>query len=152
MSSAVSAISAGVSHSCATSNGRNYCWGLGTSGQMGNVANTSQTVPVQVSSQAGLASTTAQDVAAGSTHSCGIFSGQLYCWGVGTNGRLGVGETIANNYPVQTPVGMLCATGATSLGDGTCSLTPGTTYYYQVAYSLDGSNVHTGSWVAISTS
>jgi alpha-tubulin suppressor-like RCC1 family protein len=154
MSGTVTSISSGTETTCATASGKNYCWGEGSSGQLGNTASADATSPVAVSAQGALAGMTASDVATGATHSCGLLDGRPYCWGRGENGRLGNREVVAAtfNYPQQTPPDALCAVGATPMGDGSCSLAPSTTYYYRVSYTLDGGPARTGSWVGISTS
>ncbi len=153
MVGAVTAISAGVSHSCAVAAGKIYCWGLGTSGQLGNAAITSQTAPVAAMSQAALAGDTAIDAAAGSTHSCGIADGALYCWGLSTNGRLGNRDTSANvvNFPQPAAPDAQCASGASAMGDGTCTLTPTSPYYYRITYTIDGANAKVGDWTGLGT-
>lgn len=153
MTGAVTAISAGVSNTCANAGGKIYCWGLGTSGQLGNMSSTSQTAPVAVLSQSALAGDVATDAATGSTHSCGIADGALYCWGVGTNGRLGNRETSTAvvNFPQPAAPDLMCASGTGALGDGTCTLAPSTTYYYRVSYTLDGAGTKASNWVGLST-
>lgn len=152
MSGTVTAISSGTELTCATASSKNYCWGEGSSGQLGNTASADTTSPVAVSAQGALAGMTASDVATGTTHSCGLLDGRPYCWGAGTNGRLGNREASTFNYPQQTPPDALCAVGATPMGDGACSLAPSTTYYYRVSYTLDGGPARTGDWRGISTS
>lgn len=154
MTGSVTSISAGISTTCATAAGKIYCWGLGTSGQLGNRASTNQTSPVAAMSQAALAGDTATDSATGSTHSCGIADGALYCWGISTNGRLGNRDTSTSIilFPQPAAPDVMCSTGATGIGDGTCTLAPSTTYYYRVSYTLDGDSAKAGSWVGLSTS
>src|SRR5690606_39779795 len=41
-------ISAGGTHTCAVADGAAYCWGLGSSGQLGHNATTNTSVPVAV--------------------------------------------------------------------------------------------------------
>jgi alpha-tubulin suppressor-like RCC1 family protein len=152
MSGTVTALSAGANHTCAVAGGKAFCWGYGTSGQLGNSASASQTAPVRVPASGGLQSDTVSLVTGGSQHSCATFDDHLYCWGLGTYGRLANRDTATTyNYPQAVPVDVLCG-GGTAIGDGTCSLAPGTTYYYRVKYTLDAGPTKTGSWVGLSTS
>lgn len=101
------AISAGGAHTCAiATDGALYCWGQGTSGQLGNGTRTRSTAPVRVSP--GL---TFVSVAAGTLHTCAVASdGATYCWGQNDARQLGVEtsattEVCVNSMPCSsTPV------------------------------------------------
>ena len=83
-------ISVGGDHTCATrTNGRLYCWGKDTNGQLGIGGGPVDTnVPVQVSGGA----TDWADVSAGEDHTCATrTTGRLFCWGADGSGRLGNG-------------------------------------------------------------
>jgi alpha-tubulin suppressor-like RCC1 family protein len=100
-------ISNGYAHTCGRSTeGRIWCWGNNTQGQLGNGNNTtSNATAVQVSG----AYTDWVWVTAGSSdvstegHTCGIrneASGRIaYCWGQGGLGRLGNNATTNRNVP-----------------------------------------------------
>ena len=77
--------------------------------------------------------------------------GLAYCWGSGDSGRLGNRATTSYNYPVLATTDALCG-ASTPMGDGTCSLKSGTTYYYRISYTLDGTTKTTGDWTGIKTS
>ena len=82
------------------------CWGLGTSGQLGNGALLSESVPVIVNSPNNVIFS---DLASSSGFSCAIGDdGYTYCWGDGSYGRLGNGNTIVRSSPVkvQLPAGV----------------------------------------------
>jgi alpha-tubulin suppressor-like RCC1 family protein len=83
------------SHECALdSAGSAYCWGLNSSGQVGNGATAVNfSVPVAVTSAA-------TRIAGGVSHSCVISNGKAYCWGDNTGGELGNGSTTQSNVPV----------------------------------------------------
>jgi alpha-tubulin suppressor-like RCC1 family protein len=68
-------------HTCGIgNNGRAYCWGGNSSGQLGDGSQTHRSTPVEVILPAGVTSFTA--IAAADRHSCGIGNnGQAYCWG-----------------------------------------------------------------------
>ncbi|MFN7725672.1 MAG: PKD domain-containing protein [Rubrivivax sp.] len=108
-------------HSCAITSARGLlCWGLGTSGQLGNAGNLNSAVPLAVS---GLSSGVAA-VNAGSYHTCALTqAGAVKCWGFNSNGQLGNGSTTRSNVPVAvTGLG----SGAVAIGAGSnfsCALT-----------------------------
>ncbi|MCK6544899.1 hypothetical protein L6R52_03465 [Myxococcota bacterium] len=93
----VTKLVAGAFHTCVLlSNGALRCWGQNTWGQLGYGdrtarGNTLSTVPhVDVP----LGGATAEDVGAGSWHTCvRLTGGSVRCWGRGTYGILGVGST-----------------------------------------------------------
>ena len=95
-------ISAGSSHTCAiASDNKAYCWGSGTSGNLGNSSTTSSSVPVAVSTSGVLAGKTIKQISAGSSHTCAIASdNKAYCWGSGTSGNLGNSSTTSSSVPV----------------------------------------------------
>ncbi len=69
-----------------------WCWGYGTSGQLGNGLYQSSLIPSQVMSTQGstIPDNDWIDVAAGREHSCGIRADStLWCWGINSNGTLG---------------------------------------------------------------
>jgi len=116
LTSGVRAITAGDYHSCAiTSTGAVRCWGLGTSGELGNGASNSSNIPVATS----VVTSGVQAIAAGASHTCAITSANaVRCWGKGDYGALGNNNGGASNSPVQ----VLLPAGATpteiSAGDG----------------------------------
>lgn len=151
MSGSVTALGAGANHTCAVAGGAAYCWGLGTSGQLGNSSGTTAGVPVAVTTTA-TSPASAVQIAGGALHSCAIFDGRPWCWGTGTYGRLGNGATTSYTYPQPTALNAMCARNTVLLGNGTCQMASGTTYYYRVKYTLDDGSTKTGSWVGIATS
>lgn len=91
-----------------------YCWGKGSSGQLGNGKRADQAKPVAVCGE-GYTSDCKSHVlknvvaiAAGGEHACAIVGDkkQVYCWGNGGNGRLG---NNSSDYQL-TPVAV-CAPG-----------------------------------------
>jgi alpha-tubulin suppressor-like RCC1 family protein len=95
------AINSGTSFSCAIgNNGKAYCWGIGTSGQLGNSASSNSSTPVQVTFPSGVTSWTA--VSAGYQTACAIGNnGKAYCWGYGGNAQIGNGGSSSYNSPQQ---------------------------------------------------
>ncbi len=96
------AVTAGGGHTCAvTPTGDAYCWGLSTSGQVGDGGPIgSRPSPVQV-----IGNLEFVLVSAGGAHTCGVtVGGDAYCWGDATSGQLGIGPTSSSSAPVMVPV------------------------------------------------
>lgn len=95
-------VSAGINHTCGINDGRLYCWGSNTYGQLGlgNLGGGDVDIPTEV--VGGVIDWT--DVEVGSEHTCGIASGALYCWGRDDYGVLGVGPT-SDDIGAPTQVG-----------------------------------------------
>lgn len=91
-------VGAGTGHSCALiSGGTAKCWGLGTSGQLGNGASLTSATLVNVSATGlGTILDTHRD------HTCVTFGATgARCWGLGTRGQLGDGGMSTSNVPVS---------------------------------------------------
>jgi len=109
LSSGVSAIAAGYSHTCAlTTDGGVKCWG------------NNNATPVDV---AGLTSGVSA-ISAGFRHTCAVTtSGGVKCWGQNNYGQLGDGTTTSRFGPVDV-VGLASGVTATAAGEfHTCALT-----------------------------
>jgi alpha-tubulin suppressor-like RCC1 family protein len=91
-------ISAGALHGIAIGGGKLYSWGSNSNGRTGQGTSAGQTqVPTQVGSDANWAK-----CAAGLSHSiCTRTTGTLWGFGLGTNGRLGTGNTTQQTSPTQ---------------------------------------------------
>lgn len=98
-SQAVSEVSAGENHTCIlNANGKAFCWGENSVGQLGNGSTEPSMTPVPVSGDLRFDS-----ISAGWDHTCGTTTGNdAYCWGRGRYGRLGNG--FADNGMVPTAV------------------------------------------------
>ncbi|MBS0556173.1 MAG: RCC1 repeat-containing protein [Proteobacteria bacterium] len=125
LSSGMSAIAAGVYHTCAlTTGGSVKCWGSNVSGQLGDGSNTDHDTPVAVS---GLGSGVAA-IAAGGYHTCALTTAiVLKCWGSNSNGQLGNASTSDSNTPVNVLDGVnyLPVQGVAAIAAGyshTCTL------------------------------
>jgi alpha-tubulin suppressor-like RCC1 family protein len=98
-------IAAGDSHTCAIRLGRVYCWGLGTSGQLGDgtlVSKSTPTGPVKLADGSILENVVT--IEAQDTGTCAAtVAGAMYCWGQQANGEFGTGVTSETiSVPKQT--------------------------------------------------
>lgn len=92
---------AGAGHTCGVDNaGILYCWGEGSSGQIGDGSTTRHSRPTRVTAVPVDPSAT---VAAGEVHTCATSGGQLFCWGDNTFGQLGRASSGADAVPAVTP-------------------------------------------------
>ena len=91
-----SALAMGPSHGCAlTAEGRAWCWGLGTSGELGNARSTSSASPVPVSMTQPF-----EQVVSGMAHTCALrVAGAVFCWGANRSGILGNRTSAPSNAP-----------------------------------------------------
>ena len=92
-------VSAGGDYTCGIESGNLYCWGNGGNGRLGTGNNNSKNIPTQIGTDDNLNNWTV--VSTGGDYTCGIESGNLYCWGLGTGGKLGTGNTSSSNSPTQ---------------------------------------------------
>jgi alpha-tubulin suppressor-like RCC1 family protein len=94
---------AGIHHTCAVlASGGVDCWGIGSSGQLGNGGTENSTSPVAVT---GLGSA-AVATGGGIDFSCAMLgAGSIECWGENYNGTLGAGIAEVTLNP--TPIGVL---------------------------------------------
>ncbi len=115
----VSRVDADAAHACAlaANSGVVNCWGLGSSGELGNGANANSSSPVEVS---GI--TNAIDVSSGDAHSCAALSnGLVKCWGANNAGQLGTGDNVWSWVPV-TVAGISNAVAVSSGNGHSCAL------------------------------
>ena len=98
--------------------GNAWCWGSNDSGQVGDgTTGADKTSPSKVSTGAGHLS-----ISAGSQHACSIqITGQGWCWGDGTNGKLGIGGTTSRNTPGPVQSGILLV-DVSAGAEHTCAL------------------------------
>ena len=108
LTSGVTAISAGYTHSCAIVSGAAKCWGSGVDGALGNGSLTgSSYTPVAVTNlTSGVAA-----IEVGEQVSCAIVTGgAVKCWGRNASGEAGDGTGTRSAVPVS-----VIASGATAL-------------------------------------
>ena len=94
---ALHGVSVSSYHACALDpNGNAYCWGMGSSGELGN-----NTYPIQQSWPVAVAGGHVfRAIAAGDSHTCAISTdNHIWCWGFNGSGALGTPNT-----PTYTPV------------------------------------------------
>jgi alpha-tubulin suppressor-like RCC1 family protein len=125
-------IAVGGAHACGVDDqGQAWCWGSNASGQLGTSSHPGDEcgwsfgaecalVPVPVD-----AATSFVSISAGPTYTCALsIDGAAWCWGDGTWGQTGTGETTASSPPA--PVASELRFAALSAGAGhVCALTPG---------------------------
>lgn len=101
LSLGVTAIAAGVTHTCAVANGAAWCWGYDGYGQLGNgIRNDASFVPAAVTGMdSGIVS-----IAAGDDISCAVRDQSLYCWGADYDGDLGNGAPTRSLRLLANPV------------------------------------------------
>jgi len=91
-------------HTCVLKlNGQAYCWGRQNYGKLGNGG--SGNVPVLTPDSVLQGELRFVSLAAGLHHTCAIErSGDVWCWGTGENGRMGIGDTISTTAWFNRPV------------------------------------------------
>lgn len=116
LSSQISALAAGYSHTCALTAGVVYCWGDNSYGQLGDGTNAGHKVPAVVKTLSDV-----RAIAAGSSHTCALTNaGSVWCWGYNFYGELGDGSTSDRSAPVQVlPSGVAAITAG---AHHTCAL------------------------------
>lgn len=97
------------------SNGKAYCWGVNTFGELGDGTFAQKSTAVEVLGEGGTAPYTDWKVVSrGERTTCGIrTNGRAYCWGKNSNGAVGDGTYAPRSSPVQ----VLDETGTTSYTD-----------------------------------
>jgi alpha-tubulin suppressor-like RCC1 family protein len=118
----VTAISAGSGQTCAVVDGRAYCWGHNSYGQLGDgtTAPTSTTPVAVATSGTPMAGATVTAITAGDFHSCVVANGQAYCWGATYFGQLGNRNNTNSGTPVAVDTsGSLAGKTVTAITAGT---------------------------------
>ena len=116
----VTAVAAGLEHTCALkSGGTVQCWGGNPYGQLGDETTSNSLTPFDVSELTG-----ATAITAGSRHTCAIAgNGAVKCWGRNSSGQLGDNSTTTRLSPVDVS-GLSSGVVALALGGShSCALT-----------------------------
>lgn len=106
----IAKVAVGRDNSCAvTTTGDVYCWGLGTYNGTGAVTTDAVTPARVVTGDQGDISgylTGVSTISMGFNFTCvSTLTGEVYCWGIGTNGRTGYGGTSTFNLPKRVVSG-----------------------------------------------
>jgi alpha-tubulin suppressor-like RCC1 family protein len=112
-------VSAGTIYTCGITTDRlAYCWGLNSSGELGDGTTTTRFAPVPVAG-----SRKFRQLRAGFRHTCGVTTSNVaLCWGYNADGELGDGTTTNRKRPVRV-AGGLSFTQARAGGNHTCGWT-----------------------------
>ena len=153
----VTAVSAGNSHTCVVADGKAFCWGYNSYGQLGNGANSSSSVPVAVDTTGVLSGRKITAIGSGFVHSCAVVEGRAACWGRNTYGELGNSTTTTSSVPVPVSTGGLLAdktvTAISAGGAYSCALADGAAYCWGYGGSGQlGNGTTSGSTVPVAVS
>lgn len=112
-------VATGVSHTCARiQDGRLFCWGENSMGQVGNNSTTHRSTPTLVH----MRPTDTLQIVAGGDHSCALRAdGTVICWGANYSGQLGDGTT-TNRLAPRVVAGLANITQIAAGGAHTCAL------------------------------
>lgn len=130
----VTQLAAGGQHTCATANGKAYCWGNNSSGQLGDNSTTNSLTPVPVDTSGALSGKTITDISASMNHTCVVADQRAYCWGSNTDGKLGNGTTSTGSLVPVAVGGALADKNVNDIstsapgGDHTCAVAEGAAY------------------------
>ena len=120
-------ITTGTDHTCAIATNREaYCWGAGGMGELGSLAAAGRLMPTPTPVDGNLRFSS---ISGGNAYTCGIaVTGQAYCWGWGSDGRLGTGAM--TNAPTPTAIASGLKFSGLSAGFlHTCGVTTGRQAY-----------------------
>lgn len=117
----VTQVVAGAEHTCALADGRPYCWGENSDGQLGDGTTTDRLVPTAVKTSGVLAGKEITSITAGFSHTCVLADARPYCWGSNTFGQVGDGTTTDRSEPgaVWSAAGGIAGKGISALVAGT---------------------------------
>lgn len=112
-------ITVGSPHTCGvTIDNQAYCWGNGLNGRLGDRMAVDRLAPRQVATPPAYFA----ELAAGSSHTCGLTSAAVYCWGNNGSGHLGLSGTSQELRPTTWVGGLPSAIQITAGGQHACAL------------------------------
>lgn len=121
----LTALSAGGNTSCTLdSNGKAYCWGDNTYGQLGDNSTTPRVVPTAVDTSGVLSGKTLTSISTSGASTCAVDSdGKAYCWGSNSGtGQLGDGTQTESHVPIAVDTsGVLSGKTVSKVVAGTTS-------------------------------
>ena len=134
---------------CATrTDGSLWCWGIATSGQLGNGSVLEADTPTRVGT-----ATDWSAITTGAAHACGLRGTALYCWGAGTVGQIGDGGSVNRSTPtlVAVPGGSTGWATVSAGANSTCAVTDTRRAYCWGANTFGqlGNGTTTGSAVPV---
>ena len=141
---------AGSDYTCAlTLNGLVYCWGLNSSGQIGDGTTTNRSSPTPVSGLQGVV-----QITVGAGHSCALLSsGQVRCWGKNDKSQASSVTANTGNLTTPTVVPGITAKSISAGGNHTCAvLTTGVSTCWGLgdSYQLGDNALHNSATSAVS--
>lgn len=141
----ITSVSTGDDTTCAIAGGKAYCWGINTTGQIGDGTTSNSSYPVPVDTTTGLSGKTVTYIDFVTVdyntdgHVCAVASSLGYCWGANNNGRLGNGNAVNQSSPSAVFTGgVLSGKNITSVSTGvnySCAAASGKAY----CWGYDGS-------------
>ena len=137
--SQVVSLNSNLNHTCAvTATGGVLCWGLNSSGQLGDGGTVNRSTPVEVVGVGGTGTLSAvSSVSVGATHSCAVTtSGSVLCWGSQLEGRLGNGLTTSST--VLSPVQVTAGVGPSDAGALSQVVSVASTWFNSCAVTATG--------------
>lgn len=139
------ALASGKDHSCAIANGDAYCWGSGSNGRLGMGDTADRLTPALVPS---LPVGQVTDIGTGRYSTCVAAQDRGYCWGLNSNGQLGVDSSVqsSSSLPVLvtnlgTPVSSI-----STAADRACALVDSVAYCWGHDHEGDLGTAGSGGW------
>jgi len=126
-------VSQGVYDTCGIQgsggSGSLWCWGYNSGGELGQGDTTLRGTPTQIGSATNWTAISIYNGGSTGADACGIAGGALYCWGINTDGELGLGPGNTTQYKTPQQVGTDTTWTAISMGNANaCGIDNGKLY------------------------
>ena len=96
LSSVVTSVAAGHTHTCSLGGGGLNCWGANQFGQLGDGTTIARELPQSITNPGFV------ELASGDEFTCGRTAlGNVYCWGDNRSGQLGLGTMTRSLVPID---------------------------------------------------